>query len=56
MMTAMTRYPALALILLATVPPLLFFWVIVPPLAAIVVWVGVLSGGFADEAAAPAAR
>jgi hypothetical protein len=46
-----------SLILLATIPPLLFFWVILPPLAAIVVWVGVLSGGFTDrsEAHAPAA-
>ena len=35
-----------SLILLATVPALLFFWVIVPPLAAVLVWVGVLSSGF----------
>jgi hypothetical protein len=38
-----------ALILLATVPPLLFFWVVVPPVAALVVWVGVLTGGFTDQ-------
>ncbi len=35
-----------SLILLTTIPALLFFWVIVPPLAAIVVWFGVLSSGF----------
>lgn len=44
-----------SLILLATVPPLLFFWVIVPPVAAILVWIGVLSSGFSDRSAAPAA-
>jgi len=44
-----------SLILLATIPPLLFFWVIVPPLAAIVVWVGVLSSGFDDRPVATTA-
>ena len=43
------------LILLATVPPLLFFWVIVPPLLAIIVWIGVLKGGFSEDHAAPVA-
>jgi hypothetical protein len=37
------------LILLATIPPLAFFWVIVPPLAAILVWIGVLASGFGDR-------
>jgi hypothetical protein len=46
-----SRQAGNALILLATIPPLLFFWVIVPPVAAIVVWVGVISGGFSDEPA-----
>jgi hypothetical protein len=38
-----------SLILIATIPPLLFFWVIVPPVAAILVWVGVLTSGFTDR-------
>jgi hypothetical protein len=42
------------LVLLATIPALLFFWAIVPPLSAIVVWVGVLTGGFSDQVVAPA--
>ena len=37
-----------ALILLATVPAMALFWLIVPPLAAIAIWVGVLGSGF-DE-------
>ncbi len=44
-----------SLILLATIPALLFFWVIVPPLAAILIWVGVLSGGLGERPVAPAA-
>jgi len=42
------------LILIATIPPLLFFWVIVPPVMAIIVWVGVLSSGFSEESVVPA--
>jgi hypothetical protein len=42
------------LILLATIPPLLLFWVIVPPIMAIVVWVGVISSGFSEPSVAPA--
>ncbi|MGI9023490.1 MAG: hypothetical protein ACR2HV_09735 [Acidimicrobiales bacterium] len=42
------------MILLATIPALLFFWVIVPPLAAIVIWVGVLQGGFSERPVSPA--
>lgn len=37
-----------ALILLATVPAIALWWVIVPPIAAIGIWVGVLASGF-DE-------
>lgn len=44
-----------ATILLATIPALLFFWAIVPPLAAIVVWIGVLSSGFSDRPVASTA-
>jgi DMSO reductase anchor subunit len=44
-----------ALILLATIPALVFFWMIVPPLAAIIIWIGVLSSGFNDRFVAPAA-
>lgn len=43
------------LILLATIPGLLFFWVVLPPLAALVVWIGVLSSGFGDRPTVPAA-
>ena len=39
-----------AAILLATVPALALFWMIVPPLAAIAVWVGVLASGFEEPA------
>lgn len=40
------------LVLLATVPPLLFFWMVVPPVMAVLVWVGVLVGGFDEPAPA----
>ena len=43
-----------ALILIGTAPAFPFFWVVVPTVAAVVVWIGVLSSGFSDEAAAPA--
>ena len=39
-----------ALILLSTVPALAVFWLIVPLLAAIAIWVGVLAGGFEEPA------
>lgn len=39
-----------ALILLATVPAMAFFWMVIPPLAAIAIWVGVLAGGFEEPA------
>ena len=44
------RTPSNALILLATVPALAMFWMIIPPLAAIAIWVGVLAGGFEEPA------
>jgi hypothetical protein len=44
------RTPGNALILLATVPALVMFWMIVPPLAAIAIWAGVLSSGFEEPA------
>src|SRR5215210_6486650 len=44
-----------ALILLATIPALIFFWAIVPPVAAALVWIGVVSSGFSDRPVAPAA-
>lgn len=43
-----------SLILVATVPAFAFFWIIVPAVAALLVWIGVLSAGFSDEPA-PAA-
>jgi hypothetical protein len=42
------------LILVTTIPPLLIFWLIVPPVMAIVVWVGVISSGFSEESVLPA--
>ena len=45
-----------SLILLATIPALLFFWLIVPALAAIAVWIGVLRDGFSDQLAAAGTR
>jgi hypothetical protein len=36
------------LILLTTVPAMALWWSIVPPLVAIAVWIGVLSGGFEE--------
>jgi hypothetical protein len=46
------------MILVATIPCMVFFWVVVPPLLAIIVWVGVLSSGFGDRpvTATPAHR
>ena len=43
-----------ALILITTIPFLLFFWMVIPPLVAIVIWVGIFSSGFEDKAVAPA--
>lgn len=43
-----------ALILITTIPGFLFFWVLIPPIVALVIWVGVFSSGFSDEAVAPA--
>ena len=49
-----TRQGGNMLILLATIPPLLVFWLIVPPIMAILVWVGVIRSGFAEPSVAPA--
>lgn len=43
-----------SMILVATVPAFAFFWIIVPAVAALLVWIGVLSAGFGDEPAAAA--
>ena len=40
-----------SLILVATVPAFAFFWIIVPAVAALLVWIGVLRAGFSDEPA-----
>lgn len=42
------------LILLATVPALTFFWVVIPTVLAVIVWIGVLTSGFSDEKVAAA--
>ena len=44
------RSPGNALILLATLPAIVMFWMIIPPLAAIAIWVGVLASGFEEPA------
>ena len=38
-----------SMILVATVPGLAFFWIVVPAVVALVVWIGVFSAGFSDE-------
>jgi len=44
-----------AMILMATIPAFPFFWIIVPTVVAIVIWVGVLTSGFSDrQAVSPA--
>jgi hypothetical protein len=43
-----------AVILVATIPALLVFWIIVPTVLALVVWIGVISSGFSDESVTPA--
>lgn len=45
-----------SMILVATIPAFAFFWIIVPTVVALLIWIGVLSSGFSDEPApAPAA-
>lgn len=39
-----------SLILLATIPAMALWWVILPPLAALTIWVGVLASGFEEPA------
>jgi len=43
-------------VLLGTLLPMLIFWMLVPPLAAIVVWIGVFSGGFGAPSVVTPAR
>lgn len=43
-----------SMILLATIPAFALFWIIVPAVVALVIWVGVLASGFSNEPA-PAA-
>jgi hypothetical protein len=43
-----------SMILVATIPGFPFFWLVVPTVVALVIWIGVLSSGFSDEPA-PAA-
>lgn len=38
-----------AMILLATVPALAAFWIVVPAVVALLIWIGVFSAGFGDE-------
>lgn len=40
-----------SMILVATVPGFPFFWLVVPTVVALVIWIGVLSSGFSDEPA-----
>ncbi len=39
------------MILLATIPAFPFFWVVVPTVGAVVIWIGVLASGFSEEPA-----
>ncbi len=43
-----------SMILIATIPAFAFFWIVVPAVAGLLVWIGVLSAGF-SEGPAPAA-
>ena len=43
-----------SMILVATIPAFAFFWIVVPAVLALLVWIGVISAGFNDEPA-PAA-
>jgi len=43
-----------ALILITSIPAFLFFWMVIPTVVALVVWVGVFTSGFDDQAVAPA--
>ena len=40
-----------SMILVATIPAFAFFWIVVPALAALLVWIGVLTAGFSEEPA-----
>jgi hypothetical protein len=61
MLLGLTRRPFAretgnAMILIATVPAFPFFWVVVPTVLALVVWIGVISSGFSDAPAVEPAR
>jgi hypothetical protein len=43
-----------SMILVATIPAFAFFWIVVPAVLALLVWIGVLSAGFSEEPAAAA--
>jgi hypothetical protein len=43
-----------SMILVATIPAFAFFWIIVPAVVALLIWIGVLSSGFSDEPAVAA--
>jgi hypothetical protein len=43
-----------ALILITSIPAFLFFWMVIPTVVALVIWIGVFTSGFEDKAVAPA--
>jgi hypothetical protein len=43
-----------ALILITSIPAFLFFWMVIPTVVALVIWIGVFTSGFDDKAVAPA--
>jgi hypothetical protein len=43
-----------ALILITSIPAFLFFWMVVPTVIALVIWIGVFTSGFEDKVVAPA--
>jgi hypothetical protein len=43
-----------ALILITTIPGFLFFWVIIPTVISLVIWIGVFTSGFEDKSVAAA--
>ncbi len=43
------------MILLGTIPAFPFFWIVVPTVVAVLIWIGVLASGFSEEPAAATA-
>jgi hypothetical protein len=43
-----------ALILITSIPAFLFFWMVIPTVVALVIWIGVFTSGFEDKTVAPA--